>query len=170
MAWRIRAILLVLVAVIALSPKDPDGKGIGSNLQIALPLLAWGCEAMNGSGPEYLLRYAVMFGVLHGTKIGLGEAAINARPNGGYGGMPSGHTATAVFGASSLVQTCLVGHPAAQGAVLIAAAFSGTSRVASGWHDIWQVLAGAFLGWGADRALRRGPLRDRVTRLFRREP
>ena len=122
--WRLRIVVMVLVAVVAFSPKDEHGKGIGSNFQIALPLLAWGCEALNGSGPEYLLRYAVMFGILHGTKQGLGDAELNQRPNGGLQGFPSGHTATAVFGASSLAQTCFRAHPIGQGTVLIAAAFT----------------------------------------------
>ncbi len=167
--WRLRCLVAVLVAVVALSPQDPHGKGLGSNLQVALPLLAWGCEAMNGSGPEYLLRYGVMFVTLHASKQGLGDLPINERPIGGYEGFPSGHTATAVFGASSLAQTCFRDHPIVQGTVLIAAAFVGTSRVSSGWHDIWQTLAGALLGWTADRALRRpGPLRRRIAGWFRR--
>ncbi|MFT5364282.1 MAG: membrane-associated phospholipid phosphatase [Dinoroseobacter sp.] len=168
-AWRLRIIGLVLIAVIALSPQDQDGKGIGSNLQIALPLLAWGCEAMNGRGPEYLARYVVMFVGLHATKQALGDAEINRRPNGGLEGFPSGHTSTAVFGASSLAQSCLVGHPVAQGAVILAAAFTGTSRVASGWHDIWQTLAGALWGWAAAQAFRgNGPVRRWIKLLFRR--
>lgn len=175
-ALRPRLVLGVLALVVLLSPQDEHGKDLGTSFQIALPLLAWGCEATNGSGPEYLLRYVVMFTTLHGTRRALGETDINARPNGGWHGFPSGHTATAVFGASSLVQSCLTGHPVVQGVVLLAAAFTGTSRVTSGWHDIWQVLAGALLGWGCDRAFRRpGPVRRgigagfaAIGRLFRR--
>lgn len=155
MIWRVRAVLAVLAVIVALGPHEPAAEKIGSRFQIALPLLAWGCEAMNGSGPEYLVRYLVMFTALHGTKQALGDTPINERPNGGLQGFPSGHTATAVFGASSLVQTCLVGHPVAQGVVLLAAGVTGASRIASGWHDLLQVVAGALLGWGCDRALRR---------------
>lgn len=169
MPWRLRIIAVVLIAVVAVSPQDQHGKGIGSNIQIALPLLAWGCEAMNGHGPEYFARFVVMFVGLHGTKQGLGDAKINQRPNGGLQGFPSGHTATAVFGASSLAQSCLVGHPIAQGAVILAAAFTGTSRVASGWHDIWQTLAGALWGWCAASAFRgNGRVRRRIAGWLRR--
>jgi len=167
--WRFRIIGVTMIFVVLLSPWDEHGKGIGTNMQIALPLLAWGCEAINGNSAEYFLRFGVMFATLRASKYGLGDSSINQRPNGGSEGFPSGHTATAAFGASSLAQTCLKAHPFGQGAVLIAAAFTGTSRVTSGWHDIWQTLAGAVLGWGADRAFRRpGPFRRRLQRLFRR--
>lgn len=167
--WRARSILAVLALVVMLSPWQKDGERIGDNLQIALPLLAWGCEAMNGNGPEYLLRYAVMFTTLHGTKRLLDDAEINHRPNGGLHGFPSGHTSTAVFGASSLVQSCVLDQPVVKGIVLASAAFVGTSRVASTWHDIWQVLAGALLGWVCDRAFRRDAgVRARVRAFFAR--
>ncbi|MDZ7904358.1 MAG: phosphatase PAP2 family protein [Cypionkella sp.] len=94
----------------------------------------------------YLGRFAVMFVGLHGTKRGFGEAEIAHRPRGGLEGFPSGHTSTASFGAASLVQSCLTGAPVAQSAVILAAAFTGASRIESGAHDIWQVLAGAI--WG----------------------
>ena len=168
-AWRIRIVGFTMAAVVIFSPWDEHGKGIGTNMQIALPLLAWGCEAMNGNGAEYFLRFGVMFATLRTSKFVLGDRSINQRPNGGSEGFPSGHTATAVFGASSLAQTCLKAHPVGQGVVLIAAAFTGTSRVTSGWHDIWQTLAGALLGWGADRAFRKpGPVRRRLKKLFSR--
>ena len=165
--WRIRAILAVLALVVTFSPWDRTGERIGDNLQIALPLLAWGCEAMNGNGPEYLLRYVVMWTALHGTKQALGEAPINQRPNGGIHGFPSGHTSTAVFGASSLVQSCVVNQPIVKGVILTAAAFVGTSRIESNWHDIWQVFAGVGLGWVSDRAFRKNvKMRAKVRAFF----
>ena len=167
--WRIRAILGVLALVVCLSPWDRDGEGIGDNLQIALPLLAWGCEAMNGNGPEYLLRYVAMWTTLHGTKQALGHAEINQRPNGGIHGFPSGHTSTAVFGASSLVQSCIGEQPIVKGVIITAAAFVGTSRVESNWHDIWQVLAGVGLGWVSDRAFRKNVrVRAKIRAVFAR--
>ncbi len=167
--WRIRAILGILALVLILSPWDRNGERIGDNLQIALPLLAWGCEAMNGNGPEYFLRYVVMWTTLHGTKQALGHTQINQRPNGGIHGFPSGHTSTAVFGASSLVQSCIANQPVVKGVVITAAAFVGTSRVESSWHDIWQVLAGVGLGWVCDRAFRKNaPVRAKIRAMFAR--
>jgi len=147
------AVLLVLALTVALTPPKPER--YGDRLQIALPMLAWGCEALNGHGAEYFLRYAVMFTSAHTTKAVLGTSADNMRPNGSGEGMPSAHTSTAVLGASSLVQECLIGNPVVQGAVLLSAGFVGASRIESNNHDIWQVLFGALLGWLCDRAFRR---------------
>ena len=73
-----------------------------------------------------------------------------------------------MLGASGLVHTCLRNQPLAQGVVLLAAGFVGASRIEAGKHDIWQVLGGALLGWGCERALRRpSPQRERVRRAVR---
>lgn len=141
---RAQAVLAVLAIVTLMTPRDVER--YGDNYQVALPLLAWGCEAANGQGLAYLGRYVVQFVGLHATKRGLGDAEIAQRPRGGLEGFPSGHTSTATFGAASLVTSCLTGAPIAQSAVILAAGFTGTSRVAVGAHDIWQVLAGAI--WG----------------------
>ena len=58
---------------------------------------------------------------------------------------------------------CLTGSPVAKALVIISAGFVGGSRIDSDRHDIWQVLAGALLGWGCDRAARKdGPARRRI--------
>ncbi len=137
-------VMAVLALVVALSPPEP--RRYGDNLQIALPVLALGCEIANGNGWEYLGRYAVLFAGIHGSKRSLGDIPLNTRPNGKPYGFPSGHTATATFGAASLVNSCLLSSPVAKGAVILAAAFTGASRIQSHNHDIWQVLAGAI--WG----------------------
>lgn len=158
---RVQVLLGVLALAVLLTP--PRAERYGDTMQVMLPLMALACEAKAGAAGEYVLRYAAMFTLAHGTKISLGEAAINQRPDGGGKGFPSAHTSTAVLGASALVQGCLRNQPVAQGIVLTAASFVGASRIESGRHDIWQVLAGALLGWGCDRALRRpSPARDRV--------
>lgn len=152
---RYRPGLALTLLALVLAVTEPRLERYGDNLQIALPLVAWGCEAMNGSGPEYLLRYLVMLGSAHSAKAVLGDASVNQRPNGGISGMPSAHTSTAVLGASSLAQTCLTGHPVAQGAVILGAGVVGVSRVETGWHSAAQVIWGAVLGWVCDRAFRR---------------
>jgi membrane-associated phospholipid phosphatase len=124
----------------------------GDKLQVALPLLAWGCAAANGDALEYLGRYAVMFVSVHSAKLALGSAQINQRPNGGDKGMPSAHTSTAALGASRLVQDCLAGNPVVQTATVLAAGFVGASRIDAGAHTIWQVLMGAIVGIFCDRA------------------
>lgn len=146
-------VLGALAATVLLS--EPTSRRYGDNLQIALPALAWGCAATRGGGREFALRFASMFVIAHSSKLLLGDTALNQRPSGGGQGFPSAHTAAAAIGASSLMQDCLRGNAGAQAVVVIAAAFVGASRIEVGAHDIWQVLAGAILGWAADRALRR---------------
>ena len=65
----------------------------GNDLQVALPLLAWGCAAANGDAVEYLGRYLVMLGSVHAAKWAFGDAAFNRRPRGDSFGMPSAASA-----------------------------------------------------------------------------
>ena len=158
-----RVIISVILAAIALTVlfSERSAERYGDRLQITLPVLALGCQIVNGQGAEYLLRYGVMFFGVHGSKRALADTPINVRPDGGLLGFPSAHTSTAVFGASSLVNDCITGHPVVKGVVLLTAGFVGASRIESERHDIWQVLAGALIGWAADRAFRRNSPRRR---------
>ncbi|MCI2400675.1 phosphatase PAP2 family protein [Aliiroseovarius subalbicans] len=138
-------VLTVLLATFAFTEKSIERQG--DRFQIVLPLMAWGCTALNGRGFEYLGRYLVMFAGTHASKRALGDTAINQRPNGGIHGFPSGHTSTAAFGAAGVAQACVRSMPIVQGVAISAAVFTGASRVQTGWHDIWQVLAGGLWGW-----------------------
>ncbi|MGB8813912.1 MAG: phosphatase PAP2 family protein [Paracoccaceae bacterium] len=149
---RAQLVLLALALCVALC--EPQSRRYGDRLQIALPMIAWGCSALNRSGSEFAARFAGMFIVAHGSKRLLGDASINIRPSGSGHGFPSAHTAAAALGASSIVHDCLLGHPGVKAVVVIAAAYVGGSRIEANAHDIWQVLAGGLLGWGADRVLR----------------
>lgn len=167
-AWRGFVVLTVIGFVAAATAGKVEKTG--DNLQVALPLLAWGCAAANGAGVEYLGRYAVMFFAAHGTKAVLGDSDINHRPYGGSKGMPSAHTSTAVLGASRLVSGCLTGNPLIKGVVIISAGFVGASRIDAGAHTIWQVLAGAIFGMICDLAFGKGSVSRRwlIGRLRRR--
>lgn len=163
---------VVVLGVIAIVAALSQGKveKTGDNLQIALPLLAWGCAAANGDGVEYLGRYLVMFAAAHGAKRAFGDAEFNKRPHGGEHGMPSAHTSTAVLGASRLVSDCVAGNVFVQSAAILSAGFVGASRIDAGAHTIWQVLFGAILGLVCDRAFGRGSRSRRWLRgLFRRQ-
>ncbi len=158
---RAQVVLAVLVVAMLNGPGNP--RQIGDRLQIALPSIAFACSVLNGSAGEYALRFATMMIAAHGSKHALGQAPINIRPDGGDLGFPSAHTSAAALGASSIVHECISGHPVAKALVVISAGFVGGSRIDSDRHDIWQVLAGALLGWGCDRALRRDtPARRKV--------
>jgi membrane-associated phospholipid phosphatase len=153
-ARRVGLIWLVLALVLVIT--GPKVERLGDRYQIALPLMALGCQIANGGAVEYALRYAIGFTGLHAAKWGLGEVALNARPRGGYQGFPSGHTAAASFGAASLATQCIRRHPLTKAAVIIAAGFTGGSRVAVGAHDLLQVTAGAIWGAGCALAFGRG--------------
>ena len=163
---RMQVLLGILALAVLLTP--PQAERYGDRIQVVLPFLAWACAGNVGAGAEFVLRYGVMFTLAHATKRVLGDAPVNQRPGGGGKGFPSAHTSTAVLGASALVQTCLRNQPLAQGVVLLAAGFVGASRIEAGKHDIWQVLGGALLGWGCERALRRpSPQREQARRVVR---
>ncbi|MCP5038340.1 MAG: phosphatase PAP2 family protein [Rhodobacteraceae bacterium] len=154
-------ILAVLTLTVLFTP--PIAERYGDRLQVALPLLGLGCAVVTGGAGEYLVRFLVLEIAIHGPKNALGDLPINQRPWGGNKGFPSGHSASAAFGASALVHECVQKSPFVKGAVIIAAGFVGTSRVESGAHNIWQVLAGILTGWGIERLLRRNtPARRRV--------
>lgn len=164
---RAQVVVAILGLVIVTSP--PSAVRYGDRLQVALPLLAWACAGSRSEGTEFFLRYTVMLVTAHASKAALGEAAINSRPDGGTKGFPSAHTSTAVLGASALVHECLRAVPLAQAAVIVSAAFVGASRIEGHKHDIWQVFAGALLGYGCDRMLRRrSPARAWVARILGR--
>lgn len=159
---------LVVALLLAITVASmPRVERLGDRFQVALPLMALACSASPQAAGELVVRFAGMLVVAHGTKAALGRGGINERPRGGGSGMPSAHTAAASFGASALAQDCLRHSPAGRAAVILAAGFTGGSRIEAGAHDIWQVSAGAMLGWGSERLARRdGPLRRALARGF----
>ncbi len=152
--WRNHLILAVLAITILMT--EPLSERYGDRLQVALPLLGLGCTVLTGGTGEYLLRFLVLEGAVQGTKAALADASLNQRPRGGNKGFPSGHTAAATFGASALVHECISNSPFTKTVVIIAAGFTGASRVDAGAHTIWQVLAGALVGYFVERLFRRG--------------
>ena len=125
----------------------PNAERLGDRFQIILPTVALACAIAEGRGVQLFGRYLLLEVFIKTPKHTLGETPINVRPNGGTAGFPSGHTAVATFGAAALVQSCLANSKAAQAVAIMAAGFTGTSRVEADKHTIWQVLAGAVLGF-----------------------
>jgi membrane-associated phospholipid phosphatase len=160
----------VLVLAVALSL--PDNRRLGDALQVVLPLAALACAAARGQAPEIVGRYAILEVGIKVPKHTLGALPVNQRPDGGGEGFPSGHAAAASFGAAHLAYYCAGLHPATRAAALLAAGFTGGSRIESGKHTLWQVMAGALWGWavvlvpGAALRAAAGWLRG----LFRRLP
>ena len=160
-SWTVGLVLAALVLT-ALPSEDR----IADRMWLGLPLLAAGCAAANGGALEFAGRYALMEIGLHASKRGLGDRPINRRPNGGLEGFPSGHTAATSFGASSLVHECLGLAPPLRIAAVVAAGFTGASRVSTGAHTVWQVLAGAVWALLFERAFRGPRARARLRRMF----
>lgn len=125
----------------------PDTQRLGDRFQFVLPLIAAGCAAASGEFPSLLGRYLILEVGIKVPKYTLGDIPANIRPDGGKFGFPSGHTAVATFGAVDLVKNCARIHPSTKGALLLAAAFTGGSRIESGRHSLWQTMAGAVWGW-----------------------
>lgn len=146
-------IIFAVLGLIAITA--PSTERLGDRYQVVLPIMALGCEVVNGSGLEYVGRYVVMFVGLHGTKNALGLNPINHRPKGGLQGFPSGHAATATFGAASLIQSCITKAPVAQIAVALAAGYTGGSRIETRWHTLTQVMAGSIWGIICSMAFRK---------------
>ena len=149
MTWiKRRGLVLMLVLIVgSVAISDRSTSGIGDTLQVTLPLTGLACAIASGNGIRYTGRYLAVTVIMRGSKHGLGEVPLNERPNGGYHGMPSGHTTAAAFGASGIAQHCLSGNPPAQLTAVLAAGIVGGSRIEVGAHDVWHVVLGALLGW-----------------------
>ena len=132
------AILAIVLAVALLS--WPSVEKTGDRLQIALPVLGLACAAANGRGLIYVGRYIVLETAIKTPKFALGDLPLNRRPNGALQGFPSGHTAAATFGAVGLSQTCLRENRPAQAVALLAAGYTGGSRIEAGAHSTVQVI------------------------------
>lgn len=133
--------------IVALVFSLPDSRRLGTVLHIALPMLAFACSLALRQGPTILGRYIALEVGIKVPKAALGDHPINVRPGGQNRGFPSAHTAAATFGAVHLITHCSGLHPTAKGSLLLAAAFTGGSRVEAGRHTLWQAVAGALWGW-----------------------
>jgi hypothetical protein len=125
----------------------------GDFLQVALPVAAWGCSAASGEAVSTFLRFTAVMAVVRVSKHGLGPVPVNHRPGGSLHGFPSGHTAAAAFGVSSLLNSCVRKSPLIQGAVILSGGYVGASRIEAGAHFLFQVVWGALLGWLGERSL-----------------
>ena len=137
------AAMLLVLALIG----GHDVRRTGGLVQVALPAMGLGCAGIQGQAVAYLGRYLVLEAGIKVPKIELGDRPFSRRPDGGDGGFPSGHTAAASFGAAGLMRTCLASSPFGQFLAVMAAGFTGGSRIEARRHTLWQVLAGAVWGW-----------------------
>jgi membrane-associated phospholipid phosphatase len=121
----------------------------GDVLQIALPLAAGITTIIKKDWQgtkQFALSYGTGFIITHSLK----KIVRKERPEGRklYDAFPSGHTTSAFSGASFIQRR--YGWEYGKWAYLLAT-IVGVSRMESpdGWHDIWDVLAGAAVGIGS---------------------
>lgn len=121
----------------------------GDVLQIALPLAAGITTIIKKDWQgtkQFALSYGTGFIITHSLK----KIIHKERPEGRdlYDAFPSGHTTSAFSGASFIQRR--YGWKYGKWAYLLAA-IVGVSRMEGpdGWHDIWDVLAGATVGIGS---------------------
>jgi membrane-associated phospholipid phosphatase len=151
-------VLLWAQFVICQTPEPDDSKhekweyvleDTGDVLQIALPLTAFLTTVIKEDWQgtkQFALSYATGFVVTHSLK----KIIRKERPEGRhlYDAFPSGHTTSAFSGASFIQRR--YGWKYGKWAYL-GAAIVGISRMEGpdGWHDHWDVLAGAVVGIGS---------------------
>ncbi len=145
--------LIACSLIIAVTAGAGRSEKTGDFLQIALPVSAWACSAASGEAASTFLRFAAVEAVVLASKHGLGPAPVNRRPSGSLHGFPSGHTAAAAFGVSSLLNGCVRKAPLVQGLVVLSGGYVGASRIEAGAHFLFQVVWGAFLGWLGERSV-----------------
>ena len=85
-------------------------------------------------------------GIYAATTYGLKAAIKEARPNGSEKTFPSGHTATAFFGATVLAHEYRDSHPEWVIAGYTLAATTGALRIANNKHWLTDVLMGSAIG------------------------
>lgn len=124
-------------------------EGSGDVLQIALPISAGVMtfiEKDYEGTKKFAFSYATSLVITHSLK----RLIRKARPEGRnlYDAFPSGHTTSAFSGASFIQRR--YGWKYGKYAYLLAAVV-GVSRMEGpdGWHDIWDVMAGAAVGIGS---------------------
>lgn len=151
-----KSIIIVVVLAVSIMLTQKRAEKYGDMLQIMLPVLAGACSIANGNFGDFATRLGVLELAIHIPKNTLGNIPLNLRPSGNTGGFPSGHTSSATFGATSLIFNCVKSNIWVKSALVLAAAFTGASRLEAEKHNIWQVLAGWILGFFIDRAWRKG--------------
>lgn len=121
----------------------------GDVLQLALPISAGLTTIIKGDWEgtkQFALSYGTGFLVTHSLK----RIIKKQRPEGRhlFDAFPSGHTTSAFSGASFIQRR--YGWKYGKWAYILAA-LVGVSRMEGpdGWHDLWDVLAGATVGIGS---------------------
>lgn len=123
-------------------------EGTGDVLQIAIPLTAAAATLIEGDyqgTKQFAYSYGSAMVLTHSLKYLINKQRPEGRDR--YDSFPSGHTSSAFSGASFIQKR--YGWKYGWGAYLLAT-LVGISRMEGpdGYHDIWDVIAGASVGIG----------------------
>lgn len=136
-----------LLAATLVHPAAADPfEDFGTAMKYALPVAAAVCAAHDDRLEDFAVRGAIQAVVVLGLKTWLDGTPVSTRPNGGGRGFPSGHTASATFGAADLAGKCFADDRAAGIGLYGAAGLTAASRVHADQHTVPQVLTGALIG------------------------
>ena len=142
------AVLALVMAASAAGPaaaEDPFTR-FGTAMKYGLPLAAAVCAERDGRLKDFAVRGLIQAVVVRGMKAYFDGDPVGRRPSGGGDGFPSGHTASAFFGAADLAGKCFADEPWSGAAAYGAAGLTGWSRVEAGVHTPQQVWTGALIG------------------------
>lgn len=137
-----------LAASLAVPAAADPFEEFGTAMKYGLPAAAALCAARDDRLEDFALRGLVQVAVVLALKHWTGDAPLGRRPSGEGRGFPSGHAASAAFGAADLAGKCFEDRPAAGAAVYGAAGLAAASRVHAGRHTPQQVGAGMLIGIG----------------------
>lgn len=135
-----------LLSLAAPAQADPL-ETFGTGMKYGLPLAAAICANKQDRLEDFAVRGILQAALVWGMKQYFDEMPISRRPNGGGEGFPSGHTASAFFGAADLAGKCFEDQPEAGFAAYSAASLTGWSRIHAGHHTPAQVYSGALIGF-----------------------
>lgn len=137
---------LSFIGVSAPLSADPFEQ-FGTAMKYGLPAAAAVCAVDQDRLEDFAIRGLLQAGLVLMLKSRFDGDPVSRRPNGEGRGFPSGHSASAAFGAADLAGKCWRDKPAAGAAAYGAAGLTGVSRVYSGEHTVNQVMTGALIGF-----------------------
>lgn len=141
---------IVFAGLCAATPLPSSGdpfEEFGTAMKYGLPAAAALCAARDDRLEDFAVRGIVQLAVVWGLKAWTDGSPVGRRPDGGGKGFPSGHAATAAFGAADLAGKCFRNKPLAGAAAYGAAGLTAASRVYAGEHTLEQALTGSLIGF-----------------------
>lgn len=136
----------VTAALLGTTPAAADPfENFGTAMKYGLPLAAAVCAVDQDRFPDFALRGGLQVALVLGLKRTI-DGKLGQRPGGAAGGFPSGHAASAAFGAADLARHCVDDNDAARIGLIGAALLASASRVDADEHTPAQAAAGSAIG------------------------